>query len=80
MMRCTSRRQVAPYLRALAGGLETGVLRLRSGEREVELHPVPQPARIAHFSAPVVVRQELTAHAAVFLNCRPPLSLVPCAK
>jgi amphi-Trp domain-containing protein len=32
--------QVARYLRALAEGLETGVLRLRSGEREVELHPM----------------------------------------
>lgn len=32
--------QVARYLRALADGLEAGVLRLRSGEREVELHPV----------------------------------------
>jgi amphi-Trp domain-containing protein len=31
--------QVARYLRALADGLEAGQLRLRSGGREVELHP-----------------------------------------
>jgi amphi-Trp domain-containing protein len=31
--------QVARYLRALADGLEAGHLRLRSGGREVELHP-----------------------------------------
>lgn len=31
--------QVARYLRALADGLEAGLLRLRSGEREVALHP-----------------------------------------
>jgi hypothetical protein len=62
---------------------------LRSGEREIELHPVSLcNLRAAHqrrppnanFSAKGAVRQELTAQAAVFLNCRPPLSLVPCAK
>ena len=31
--------QVASYLRAIADGLEVGRLRLRSGDREVELHP-----------------------------------------
>ena len=31
--------QVARYLRAIADGLEAGQLRLRSGDREVELHP-----------------------------------------
>jgi len=31
--------QVARYLRALADGIELGRLRLRSGEREIELHP-----------------------------------------
>jgi amphi-Trp domain-containing protein len=31
--------QLARYLRAIADGLEAGRLRLRSGEREVELRP-----------------------------------------
>ena len=31
--------QIARYLRAIADGLEAGRLRLRSGEREIELHP-----------------------------------------
>ena len=31
--------QISRYLRAIADGLEAGRLRLRSGEREVELHP-----------------------------------------
>ena len=31
--------QLARYLRAIADGLEAGQLRLRSGSREVELHP-----------------------------------------
>ena len=31
--------QIARYLRAIADGLEAGRLRLRSGERDVELHP-----------------------------------------
>ena len=31
--------QLARYLRAIADGLEAGQLRLRSGAREVELHP-----------------------------------------
>jgi amphi-Trp domain-containing protein len=33
------RAQIARYLRALADGLETGLLRLSSGERALELHP-----------------------------------------
>jgi amphi-Trp domain-containing protein len=32
--------QVANYLRAIADGLEAGHLRLRSGERELELRPL----------------------------------------
>jgi amphi-Trp domain-containing protein len=31
--------QVARYLRAIAEGLESGHLRLRSGQREIELRP-----------------------------------------
>lgn len=33
------RDQVARYLRAIADGVEAGVLRLSSGENELELHP-----------------------------------------